>query len=373
MKSPATVIRNIGCRETALHPVTHPMRQRLLSVLIITLWVLLPDKVLGAENSAVLPSPTRLGPKELAVVINDMDPLSRKIGEYYRDQRHIPVTNIIHIRFEPGHSNLPQTEFNRIKAEVDHQTPPWIRAYALTWTAPYRVDCMSITTAFAAGFDQRYCATGCGPTLLSPYFNSTNGAPYSTLKIRPTMALAGKDFDQVKKLIDRGVASDGTFPAGVGYLVKTTDKERNVRSSLYPEIEKFLGKWTDLRIINADYIEDRKNILFYFTGAADVQKIGTNRFLPGAVADHLTSSGGRLTDSDQMSSLRWLEAGATGSYGTVVEPCNFLPKFPHPGILIERYLKGDTLVEAYWKSVAWPGQGIFIGEPLAAPFRKDRK
>jgi hypothetical protein len=69
-----------------------------------------------------------------------------------------------------------------------------------------------------------------------------------------------------------------------------------------------------------------------------------------------------------MSSLRWLEAGATGSYGTVVEPCNFLKKFPDPGVVIRRYLQGETLIEAYWKSVAWPGQGIFIGAPLARPF-----
>ena len=32
------------------------------------------------------------------------------------------------------------------------------------------------------------------------------------------------------------------------------------------------------------------------------------------------------------------------------------------------YLRGNSLIEAYWKSVAWPGQGIFIGEPLAKPF-----
>ncbi len=69
-----------------------------------------------------------------------------------------------------------------------------------------------------------------------------------------------------------------------------------------------------------------------------------------------------------MSALRWLEAGATGSYGAVVEPCNFPQKFPHPTVLMQHYLNGDTLIEAYWKSVAWPGQGIFIGEPLAKPF-----
>jgi hypothetical protein len=69
-----------------------------------------------------------------------------------------------------------------------------------------------------------------------------------------------------------------------------------------------------------------------------------------------------------MSALRWLEAGATGSYGTVTEPCNFVDKFPRPNIVIDRYLNGETLLEAYWKSVAWPGQGVFIGEPLARPF-----
>ncbi|MES9861640.1 MAG: hypothetical protein ABW138_12440, partial [Candidatus Thiodiazotropha sp. 4PDIVS1] len=68
------------------------------------------------------------------------------------------------------------------------------------------------------------------------------------------------------------------------------------------------------------------------------------------------------------SALRWLEAGATGSYGTVVEPCNHLGKFPSPRLAIEHYSHGETLLEAYWKSVQQPGEGIFIGEPLAAPF-----
>ena len=69
-----------------------------------------------------------------------------------------------------------------------------------------------------------------------------------------------------------------------------------------------------------------------------------------------------------MSALRWLEAGATGSYGTVVEPCNLLGKFPNPGLVMESYAAGRTLLEAYWQSVQQPGEGIFIGEPLAAPF-----
>jgi hypothetical protein len=93
-------------------------------------------------------------------------------------------------------------------------------------------------------------------------------------------------------------------------------------------------------------------------------------FRPGALADHLTSLGGDLLGQSQMSSLRWLEAGATASYGTVSEPCNHWQKFPHPGILLKHYVNGASAIEAYWKSVAWPAQGLFIGEPLATPYRR---
>ena len=64
----------------------------------------------------------------------------------------------------------------------------------------------------------------------------------------------------------------------------------------------------------------RSDVFFYFTGLTHVPHLETLHFLPGAIADHLTSAGGVLDGTGQMSALRWLEAGATGSYGAVVEP-----------------------------------------------------
>jgi len=69
-----------------------------------------------------------------------------------------------------------------------------------------------------------------------------------------------------------------------------------------------------------------------------------------------------------MSIVRWLEAGATASYGTGVEPCNYPEKFPNSVALLPHYYRGETIIEAYWKSVAWPGEGVFVGEPLARPW-----
>jgi uncharacterized protein (TIGR03790 family) len=69
-----------------------------------------------------------------------------------------------------------------------------------------------------------------------------------------------------------------------------------------------------------------------------------------------------------MSALSWIAQGATASYGSVSEPCNILGKFSNVSVLFEHYSHGETALEAYWKSVAMPGQGLFIGEPLARPY-----
>jgi len=304
---------------------------------------------------------------ELAVVINTADPLSVKIGSYYAKRRHIPAANIIRISFPSDRDTLEPAEFEALR--VQSHTKPNVQAYALTWARPYRVGCMSITSAFALGFDPKYCATGCQPTANNPYFNSAVKQPYTELKIRPTMALAAADFDHARDLINRGVHSDGSHPHGTAYLVATNDSARNSRAPQYPLVVKELHDTIPVEVVHGTVLDHRTDVLFYFTGAISVAGIDTHRYLPGAIPDHLTSFGGMLTNSPQMSSLRWLEAGATGSYGTVIEPCSFPQKFPNVLILMSYYLSGNTLLESYWKSVLMPGQGLFIGDPLAAPFR----
>lgn len=182
------------------------------------------------------------------------------------------------------------------------------------------------------------------------------------------MMIAARDFATARALIDRGVASDASQPEGAAYLLETSDSARNVRKTFYPQIAREFSDDISVHIKKSQSLKNANDVMFYFTGLIDVPDIASNRFLPGAVADHLTSFGGQLTDSSQMSALRWLEVGATGSYGTVVEPCAFVEKFPNPLLFMQHYLVGETLVEAYWKSVYMPGQGVFIGEPLARPY-----
>ena len=267
-----------------------------------------------------------------------------------------------------GKNSIDEKKFNEIYLQIKKQTPAAVQYYALAWSKPFKVACMSMTSAVAFGFDKTFCAKGCKATRLSSYYNSDSVLPYEDLNIRPAMMLAGRSVKQVYAMIDRGLVSDSSKPEASVYLMSTSDKARNRRSWRYQIIKNSLSQRINVELINSDVLRDKKDVMFYFTGLVHVKEIDSNRFLPGAIADHLTSSGGNLFGSKQMSILNWLDAGATASYGTVVEPCAFTQKFPNPGIVIQRYLNGESLIEAYWKSVAWPGQGLFVGEPMAAPY-----
>jgi uncharacterized protein (TIGR03790 family) len=345
-----------------------------IGFIALTLIMVFFNNIVPAAPISLLYRPLPgLTSRQLAVVVNDNDPLSIRIADYYQGKREIPQANMIHVRFDATANALSQKDFAKIKKQVDAKTPKEVQAFVLTWLKPFRVDCMSITTAFAAGFDQAFCAKVCEESRKSPYFASDSEKPYTDYGWRPTMTLAGHSFGDVKCLIDRGVAADCTRPQGSAYLLKTTDQARSTRAVFFPEVVKaFAGLWP-VNYLEQDTLTNKSDVMFYFTGLKNVPDIDKNTYLPGAIADHLTSAGGVLTGSDQMNILDWITAGATASYGAVVEPCNYPVKFPYPGVLLHYYLRGNSLIEAYWKSVWEPGQGIFVGEPLARPFASPPK
>ena len=328
--------------------------------------------------SFVLEGPNEiLGPENIGLIVNDQDPHSIAVGEYYQAKRNIPEENVVNISFAPGSKFLYSWDFEPIRDAVNAAFGPEIQALAITWTETYKVECMSITSAFAFGFDAtKYCSTPCETTESTNYYNSDSHAPLTDHGFRPAMVLAGIDVNNVVDLIDRAVSAEHTYPTGKGYLMRTTDSARSVR---WYDLMGIVSRWSseilDLEYIDnsggsgSNFISDESDVLFYFTGLTSVPDLDTLEFVPGAVADHLTSYGGALYHSGgQMSILRFLEEGACGSYGTVSEPCNYTQKFPKVSVFLEQYYKGETLIEAYWKSVQMPGEGIFVGDPLTRPY-----
>jgi len=65
--------------------------------------------------------------------------------------------------------------------------------------------------------------------------------------------------------------------------------------------------------------------------------------------------------------LKFLDDGASGSYGTITEPCNYTQKFPDPQDYFFQS-RGFSLAECYYQSLLNPYQGLVVGEPLSAAF-----
>lgn len=335
----------------------------------------------GGGGAAPAPAGPTVSAQSLAVLIAQGDPTSEAIGLAYQRARGIPDAHVLRLAVPRGSDVISAEEFAVLKSALDAQLPSQVQATLVTWTQPSRVlgTCtMGLTSALALGYDPRYCG-GCRSTTASPYYNSDSRSPHTELQIRPSMMLGAATLADAELLIGRGVSADRSWAAagasGQAFLMRTSDADRSVR---HPDFQTLVlspvpGVTVNYRDNSAgrgsDAVSNESRVMFYLTGLATVPDINSNRYLPGAVADHLTSVGGFLPRAPgQMPVTDWLAAGVTASYGTVEEPCNFVEKFPRASVLIRRYQRGETLIEAYWKSVQWPGQGLFVGEPLARPW-----
>lgn len=314
------------------------------------------------------PGPGEFGPAQLALVVNDADPASVALADYYARLRSIPPGRIAHVSIGGKPQRLDAAAFAQLKADIDRQLGSEVRAVLFAWGAPYAVECNSLTSAYTLGFDAKQCERSCAPGRKNPYFNAKALPP----GMRLSMLLPAEPLDVARAVAERGKAAGFSMPPAGAYFLQTSEATRNSRARFFPPSGTVPARRLTIHTLRQDVLEGAQDIMFYQTGMARVDKLETLRFLPGALADHLTSFGGELQGRGQMSSLRWLEAGATASYGTVSEPCNHWQKFPHPQILMQHYLGGATAIEAYWRSVAWPAQGLFIGEPLARPYGKNR-
>ena len=306
-------------------------------------------------------------PINVAVVVNTANAKSIEIGQYYLKLHDIPKRNLIKISIPNNPRRLTAEQFDQLRQQIVEKLNPDIEVILLVWTAPYAVECNSITSALTLGYDANQCLNTCSAGKPSTYYDSAASHP-SALGLRLSMLMPTESIKDAKALINRGVLSGFQYNEASAYFLITSDQQRNTRAPFFPKTTYIPQKKLQINTLLADSIQQKKDIMFYQTGLISVPNLDTLTFLPGALADHLTSTGGDLLDDAQMSNLKWLEAGATASYGSVSEPCNYWQKFSNSSVLLSHYLSGETAVEAYWKSVAWPSQGVFIGEPLAAPY-----
>jgi uncharacterized protein (TIGR03790 family) len=171
-----------------------------------------------------------LNAERLGVLFNLDDANSRQVATYYAEQRAIPRENVIGIHLPDVKVMTPEV-FSPIRARVLDQLPAAVQSLALVWSQPYAVGCMSITSAFAAGYRAAFCQPGCAATPPNPLFNGEGWLPADTVGWWPAMLLPSADPALARALIQRGMAADLSAPPGSLYLIRTDDAARNVRAA----------------------------------------------------------------------------------------------------------------------------------------------
>ncbi len=196
-------------------------------------------------------------------------------------------------------------------------------------------------------------------------------------------SLDGFDDTDATALVDRAVASDGTFPTAELLCMAAEDDARAARD---PECEEVTRMLTGAGLAGTyvpafDAMLSGHTVAAYFSGSADGLRtaITGNTFVPGAIIDNLTSFGAAIgnfscnagettcpASENQTSIARFIRAGATGAHGTVNEPLNNV--FPNAGAFL-LYTFGYSMGESYFlnqRFLYW--QNIHLGDPLATPY-----
>lgn len=184
----------------------------------------------------------------------------------------------------------------------------------------------------------------------------------------------GNSVGEILDLIDRSVAVDGTMASGAStfYFMETTDDARSgPRDAFYPVVVAALqGLGFGAEHLCCDPLPiGRHDCLGIMTGWANPDIMGGDfTIMPGAFCDHLTSFAGTFDNSSQTKMSDWIRKGASGSHGTVEEPCNYSGKFPNPRLHVY-YAQGLSLGESLLRSLIFtPYQGLMYGDPLTRPF-----
>jgi uncharacterized protein (TIGR03790 family) len=349
------------------------------------------------------------------VVVNQNSTNSVELGNYFCEKRGVPPQNLLRISWPGANTSWAYSDFTNYLLNpilgliTSQQLTNQIDYVVLSMDIPFEV-----TQTGASSGDNTTTAAlfyGFKPDLPAPFdytpygaascnlpFASTNSYAVSEGAFRqskPSTAttnsflavmITASSLAQAKGIIDQGVASDNTLPTQTVILGHSSDPVRDIRyfplESMTVSGPATIPDTYDGAIFNTQLrgnysmIQTNMDPPLTFSNALGYENghyqftITPNAFVPGAMADSLTSYGGKIFGpNDHTTLLALINAGASGAYGTVIEPCNYMEKFPSP----QNYFfqsRGFSLAECYYQSVTNPYQGLVVGEPLAAPFAR---
>lgn len=347
----------------------------------------LPQCVLALAIVAMSSSESVAGGSGLntIVVVNQQSPDSLALGNYYVEKRQIPPENILRINWIGGLIAWSEAQYaTTLQAPLEAHVAAaglnnQIDYVVLSMGIPFQIASPSATNSTTSALFYGIKTNSNGtpePGITNSYAASEQmfsnarlaSAPVGSRSFLATM-LTGSTLAEAMQLVNQGTAADASFPAQPVILAKTADPDRNIRHPYFDNAifnNRVLGKASVVRS-NSSAFPNQTPLLGSATGLKWFE-IPAGTFVPGAIADNVTSFGGVIFGpNDQTSLFAFIAAGAAGSYGTVTEPGSIARKFPDPQVYFYQ-ARGFNIAESYYQSLSQPHLGLVVAEPLATPF-----
>lgn len=174
----------------------------------------------------------------------------------------------------------------------------------------------------------------------------------------------GSSMETVVRCIEDGAKAAQSHTALRVLLMKTEDSARSTpREWQFDSVKQELAAYGGSTVITTNPAPRQSGLIGVMTGAEKVIPSECGTFVPGAMADHLTSWSAEF-QKPQTKCTAWLDAGATVTAGMVTEPYNNWVKFPHARFFAH-YALGCTAMESFYQSIASPVQVLLLGDPLS--------
>ncbi len=349
------------------------------------------------------------GPENILLIANPASPEALRLTNHYVDVRGVPASNVLYMAPDTvTYAEFVDVRLPALMGELaargieDHidfilvMPDSTFRLDApdlISDVCPSPIEHLSTTAGYSSAFTfeeitagglsrswpNRYAAGATNPIAFDSEVTYSGGQPSESSFARRYFIsfmlgytrTRGNSVSELIDLIDRSAAADGTFPFGTFYLMNnSSDPARNVRSTQYGGAETRIKEAGGIATILAGPLPaGRHDCLGIVSGFDNDDIVAADMtLLAGSFCDHLTSYAAHFTMPQQMKVSAWIEKGASGSFGTVEEPCNQVSKFPRAN-MHATYRAGLCLGESAFRSLFWyPFQGLFYGDPLTRPW-----
>lgn len=338
-------------------------------------------------------------PHEVLVVANRREAASVRIAQAYVQQRGIPRQNLVLLSIDPGaegnYSSIARADYTTqiwepVQAAVQRRGLEHTLAWVFSTHIPYRVEhdppvsvqgltfvrnvLPSRDAIIKAEYESPLFA---GPSAPQGRQRATHGLGVAAQVLGDRMPLPsislgymgprGNSEAEILRMLARSVRADGSAPSGSVYLVTGEDIRARVRTWQFAPVVAALAQMGMEAVVTNVLPQGAAALFGVMVGERTVDPARMGTFVPGAVAEHLTSFGAAFDVEAQTKISRWVAAGVSGTAGTVTEPYAVWAKFPHARLHLH-YRVGATLLESFYLSLRSPLQTYVLGDPLTAPW-----